>query len=113
MNAVEIEAALSRLWTNHHNVPLLPLYGASIAALLKTVGGGVHMRYICGTKPRGRSYGMQDRTLNVRVPPELKELIRLAAYREHRTLANLVDVLVRKHCGEQGIQVQQKQPRSR
>lgn len=52
-------------------------------------------------------------TLNLRVSPELKELIRLAAYREHRTLANLVEVLVRKHCEEQGIQFQPKQPRSR
>lgn len=49
-------------------------------------------------------------TLNLRVSPELKELIRLAADREHRTLANFIEVLVRKHCDEQGIKVQPKQP---
>ncbi len=52
-------------------------------------------------------------TLNLRVSPELKELIRLAADREHRTLANFIEVLVRKHCDEQDIQVQLKQPQSR
>lgn len=52
-------------------------------------------------------------TLNLRVSPELKELIRLAADREHRTLANFIEVLVRKHCDEHRIQVELKQPKSR
>ncbi len=52
-------------------------------------------------------------TLNLRVSPELKELIRLAADREHRTLANFIEVLVRKYCDEHDIQVQLKQPQSR
>lgn len=52
-------------------------------------------------------------TLNLRVSPELKELIRLAADREHRTLANFIEVLVRKHCDEEGIRASQKQPQSR
>lgn len=37
-------------------------------------------------------------TLNLRVSPELKALIREAAAREHRTIANFVEVLVRAHC---------------
>lgn len=57
--------------------------------------------------------GRKTETLNLRVSPELKELIRLAAYREHRTLANLVEVLVHKHCDEQGVRIQPKQPQSR
>ncbi len=52
-------------------------------------------------------------TLNLRVSPELKELIRLAADQEHRTLANFIEVLVRKHCDERDIQVHLKQPQSR
>lgn len=52
-------------------------------------------------------------TLNLRVSPELKELIRLAADQEHRTLANFIEVLVRKHCDEQRIAVRSKRPQSR
>ncbi len=51
-------------------------------------------------------------TLNLRVTPELKELIRLAAEREHRTIANFIDVLVREHCAENGIAIPVKQPQS-
>lgn len=42
-------------------------------------------------------------TLNLRVTPELKELVRLAAEREHRTVANLIEVLVHEHCSRLGI----------
>lgn len=52
-------------------------------------------------------------TLNLRVSPELKELIRLAADREHRTLANFIEALVRKHCDEHGISMQTKRQTSR
>lgn len=52
-------------------------------------------------------------TLNLRVTPELKELIRLAAEGEHRTIANFVEVLVREYCNEHGIAVPAKQPQSR
>lgn len=45
-------------------------------------------------------------TLNLRVSPELKELTRLAAAREHRTVANLIEVLVREHCVRNGIALQ-------
>lgn len=50
-------------------------------------------------------------TLNLRITPELKELIRLAAEREHRTIANFIEVLVREHCDEKGIANPIKQPR--
>lgn len=42
-------------------------------------------------------------TLNLRVSPELKELIRLAALKDHRTIANFIEVLVREHCRRQRI----------
>ncbi|WP_232447308.1 DUF1778 domain-containing protein [Burkholderia ubonensis] len=51
-------------------------------------------------------------TLNLRVTPELKELIRLASEREHRTIANFIEVLVREHCSEHGITISPKQPKS-
>lgn len=37
-------------------------------------------------------------TLNLRVTPELKDLLRLASTREHRTLSNMIEFLVREHC---------------
>lgn len=49
-------------------------------------------------------------TLNLRVTPELKELIRLAAEREHRTIANFIEVLVRQHCAAHEVAVSSKQP---
>ena len=39
-------------------------------------------------------------TLNLRVLTDLKKLIRAAAVRKERQLANSMEVLVRKHCGE-------------
>lgn len=61
----------------------------------------------------GAAMERKTETLNLRVSPELKELIRIAADREHRTLANFIEVLVRKHCDAQGIQIQVRQPQSR
>lgn len=51
-------------------------------------------------------------TLNLRVSPELKALIRKAADQEHRTLANFIEVLVRKHCDEHRIEARSKRPQS-
>lgn len=42
-------------------------------------------------------------TLNLRVSPDLKELVRRAAEREHRTIANFIEVLVRDHCDRVGV----------
>jgi uncharacterized protein (DUF1778 family) len=49
-------------------------------------------------------------TLNLRITPELKELIRLAADREHRTIANFIEVLVKEHCAKHEIAVSAKRP---
>ena len=42
-------------------------------------------------------------TLNLRVSPEMNELVRVAAARDHRTIANFIEVLVREHCERLGI----------
>lgn len=55
-------------------------------------------------------------TLNLRVSPGLKQLVREAAMRDRRTIANFIEVLVREHCERCGIAVSQdlaKQPKSR
>jgi hypothetical protein len=43
--------------------------------------------------------------LNLRVDPALKEALRIAAAREHRSVANMVEWLVRKHCAKAGISI--------
>ncbi len=42
-------------------------------------------------------------TLSFRIDPGLKEALRTAAVREHRSIANMVEVLIRDYCGRAGI----------
>lgn len=42
-------------------------------------------------------------TLNLRIDPSLKEALRMAAEAEHRSVANMVETLIRKHCEQEGI----------
>lgn len=42
-------------------------------------------------------------TLNLRIEPGVKEAVRQAAAREHRSVANMVEVLIRRHCDQAGI----------
>lgn len=44
-------------------------------------------------------------TLNLRIDPALKEAARVAALREHRSVANLVELLIRRHCETTGIPI--------
>ncbi len=44
-------------------------------------------------------------TLNLRITPALKEAVREAALREHRSVANMVEVLIRRHCDDTGIPI--------
>ena len=44
-------------------------------------------------------------TLNLRIDPVLKEVVRIAAEREHRSIANFVEVLIREHCERVGIPI--------
>lgn len=43
--------------------------------------------------------------LNLRVDPALKDALRIAAERQHRSVANMVEWLVRKHCKKLGISI--------
>ena len=42
-------------------------------------------------------------TLTFRIEPELKEALRAAAEREHRSIANMVAVLIMEHCERNDI----------
>lgn len=44
-------------------------------------------------------------TLTFRVDPGLKEALRKAADLEHRSIANMVEVLIRDHCEQRGIRI--------
>lgn len=44
-------------------------------------------------------------TLNLRVNPAIKKAVRQAAAREHRSVANMVEVLIRRHCDQAGIAI--------
>ncbi|MFW2571945.1 ribbon-helix-helix protein, CopG family [Legionella sp. 29fVS95] len=46
-------------------------------------------------------------TLSFRVDPELKEALRTAAVREHRSVANMVEVLIRDYCKRNDIIIQE------
>jgi hypothetical protein len=48
-------------------------------------------------------------TLNLRVDPGIKEALRTAAIHEHRSIANMVEVLIIQHCKEVGISIPEQQ----
>ena len=50
-----------------------------------------------------------DRFSNLKarvIEPAVKEAVRLAAAREHRSVANMVEVLIRRHCNASGIAIE-------
>ena len=51
-------------------------------------------------------------TLNLRIEPAVKDAVRVAAAREHRSVANMVEMLIRRHCNESGIAIEERQTRS-
>ena len=44
-------------------------------------------------------------TLNLRINQLIKEAVREAASKEHRSVANMVEVLIRRHCDQAGITI--------
>jgi hypothetical protein len=48
-------------------------------------------------------------TMNLRVDPAIKEAVREAAEREHRSIANMIEVLIRDHCRAAGISIPEQQ----
>ncbi len=48
-------------------------------------------------------------TLTFRIEPNLKDAVRTAADREHRSIANMIEVMIRDYCGRVGVVVQDLQ----
>ncbi len=44
-------------------------------------------------------------TLNLRIDPSIKEVVKEAAELEHRSVANLIEVLIREHGESVGITI--------
>ncbi len=47
-------------------------------------------------------------TVTLRVPESIRELLRAAAEKDHRSMANMVEVLILRHCESNGISVARK-----
>jgi len=48
-------------------------------------------------------------TLNLRIDPFLKEALRVAAMQDHRSIANMVEIMIREHCKTHGISIPDQQ----
>ena len=49
-------------------------------------------------------------TLSFRIEPGLKEALRIAAEQEHRSIANMVEVMIRDYCGQVGVPISDSLP---
>ena len=75
---------------------------------------GLHLRYINDASPVDKAAAKERKTetLDLCVTPKLKDLLRLASTREHRTLSTMVGLLVREHCERHQIVAQAGRPAS-
>lgn len=53
--------------------------------------------------------GTKTATLTIRVEPELKDALRAAAKAEHRSIANMIEVLIRDHCCKHDIAITKRE----
>jgi len=59
-----------------------------------------YKRRIEGTMATGKTT-----TLTFRIEPALKDALRAAAEQEHRSIANMVAVMIRDYCGRNGVTI--------
>jgi hypothetical protein len=48
-------------------------------------------------------------TLTLRIDPVIKEALRAVAEQEHRSIANMVEMIVREYCQKKGVGIPQQQ----
>jgi hypothetical protein len=53
---------------------------------------------------------LKDETLSIRTSAEIKQLLRLAAERERRSVASMVEILVLEYARRHGVQTSTSQP---
>lgn len=61
------------------------------------------LAHICSELLRADMASAETATLTLCSDPALKEALRPAAEREHRSIASMVEVLIRDHCRRNGI----------
>ena len=44
-------------------------------------------------------------TLNLRIDPAVKDAVKTAAEKQHRSVANFIETLIRQHCDQVGISI--------
>jgi len=49
--------------------------------------------------------GTKATILTQRIDPAIKEGLRAVADQEHRSLANMIEVMIRDYCGRNGIRI--------
>lgn len=49
---------------------------------------------------------LKSTNLNLRITPEVREALRQAAEREHRSISNMVEYLIVHYCQTNGIEIQ-------
>ena len=53
---------------------------------------------------------LKAETLSIRTTDEIKQLLRLAAERERRSVASMVEILVLEYARQHGLQAEASQP---
>lgn len=48
----------------------------------------------------------KDETLSIRTSSDIKQLLRIAADRERRSIASMIEVLILRYAQEQGLQAE-------
>jgi hypothetical protein len=61
------------------------------------------LQYICITDHEDAMAASKIATVTLRIEPEIKEALQRAAELEHRSIAKIVEVLIREHCRVKGI----------
>jgi hypothetical protein len=52
--------------------------------------------------------GTKATTLTLRIDPAIKEGLRAVAAQEHRSLANMIEVMILDYCGRNGISIDEE-----
>ena len=64
----------------------------------------VYLQYKCRLQEEMAT--AKTTTLTFRIQADVKEAVRTAADNEHRSIANMVEVMIRDYCGRVGVPIQ-------
>ena len=74
-----------------------------ISTLIRSQRGHIGEHCFCGSRAIYHQHA--HAVLNLRIDPGLKEAVRIAAKQDHRSIANLIELLIRRHCEKEGIPI--------